>query len=166
MLRRIILMVPLGLLSAVAATPATATDKQDVVAAVQAYNDAGNKADRKAYASSCTSDAVVVDHVPPYLFQGPTACADEYDAVVAWGAANKIGTDDLYQKVFDPVFFERSGKNAYAVFPVTDWFKQNGKKQVEKLYLTTVLRREENSWRIARLVYTTMGWAPESPAQH
>lgn len=76
---------------------ALASDKADVVAVVQAYNDAGNRGDRSGYVSYCTEDAVVVDHVPPYLFQGPTACGDEYDAVVAWGTQNKIGTDDINQ---------------------------------------------------------------------
>jgi ketosteroid isomerase-like protein len=97
---------------------ALASDRDEVVAVVKAYNDAGNKGDRSGYESFCTADAVVVDHVPPYLFQGPTACADEFDAVVAWGTVNKIGIDDLRQKVFDPIFFESHGEAAYAVFPV------------------------------------------------
>jgi ketosteroid isomerase-like protein len=139
---------------------AFASDKADVVAVVQAYNDAGNKSDRSGYASYCAEDAVVVDHVPPYVFQGPTACADEYDAVVAWSALNKISVDDYYQKVFEPVFFEVHGDMAYAVFPVKGWFKQNGSPQVEALYLTTTLRRQAHTWRITHLVYSTLGWAP------
>ena len=52
-------------------------------------------------------------------------------------ALNKIGVDDYYQKVFEPVFFEVHSDVAYAVFPVKGWFKQNGRTQVEALYLTT-----------------------------
>ncbi len=140
--------------------PAAASDRSDVVAVVQAWNDAGNRGDRSGYASFCTKDAVVVDHIPPYVFQGPTACADEYDAVVAWGVKSKIGIDGLSQKIFDPVFFEQEGDSAYAVFPMKGWFKQNGDRQLENLYLTVVLRREANHWRIVSLVYTTMGWGP------
>jgi len=139
---------------------ASASDKTDVVAVVQAYNSAGNKGDRSGYISYCTEDTVVIDHVPPYMFQGPTACGDEYDAVVAWGAQNKIGTDDLYQKIYEPVFFEVQGDVAYAVFPVKVWFKQNGHAQVENSYLTTALRRQAHSWRIARLIYSSLGWRP------
>ena len=141
-------------------TIARAADKDDVVAVVQAYNAAGNNSDRSGYAGFCTADAVVVDHVPPYLFQGPSACADEYDAVVAWGAKNRIGVDDLYQKVFEPVFFDVQGDAAYAVFPVKDWFRQEGRPQVEDLFLTTTLRRERQGWRMTRLVYSSLGWKP------
>ena len=150
----------------VRASPDKLTDKQQVIAVIQAYNDAGNKADRTGYASYCTTDAVVVDHVPPYLFKGTTACADEYDAVVAWGPLNKIGVDGLYQKVFEPVFFDLQGDRAYAVFPVTDWFRQSGRKQIEKLYLTAVLRRDGGSWRIASLAYSSLGWAPVRAGQN
>ena len=139
---------------------ASASDKADVVTVVQSFNDAGNKGDRSGYISYCAEDAVIVDHVPPYLIQGPTACADEYDAVVAWGMQNKIGTDDLYQKVYKPVFFEEQGDLAYAVFPLKGWFKQNGHRQVENLYLTTVLRRNLHSWRIVRLTFASLGWRP------
>jgi ketosteroid isomerase-like protein len=139
---------------------ATASDKADVVTVIQSFNHAGNKGDRSGYISYCAEDAVVVDHVPPYLFQGPTACGDEYDAVVAWGTQNKIGTDDLYQKVYKPLFFEKQGDVAYAVFPVKGWFKQNGHRQVENLYLTAVLRRSAHSWRIARLAFASLGWGP------
>ena len=141
---------------------AFASDKADVVAVVQAYNDAGNRGDRSAYAGYCTPDAVVVDHAPPYVFHGPTACADEYDAVVAWCAANKVDVNDFSQKVFDPVFFEVSGDTAYAVFPVRGWFKENGRPQVENLYLTTALRRQAGSWRITGLAYSTRGWRPDA----
>ncbi len=136
------------------------SDKADVVAVVQAYNDSGNRSDRSGYASYCTEDAVVVDHIPPYSFQGPRACADEYDAVVAWSALNKIGVDDQYSKVFEPVFFEVHADVAYAVFPVKAWFKQNGRPQVEALYLTTTLRRQAHTWRITHLIYSTLGWGP------
>jgi ketosteroid isomerase-like protein len=145
--------------AAMAPWVALASDRSDIIAVVQAYNTAGNKGDRSGYASYCTSDAVVVDHVPPYLFQGPAACADEYDAVVAWCAQNKIGTE-FVQKLLDPVFIEVQKDVAYAVFPVKAWGKQNGRKQIETLYLTTVLRRQAHNWRIANLVYSSLGWRP------
>lgn len=49
---------------------------------------------------------------------------------------------------------------AYAVFPVKVWFKQDGRAKVENLYLTTALRRQAHSWRIARLIYSSLGWGP------
>jgi ketosteroid isomerase-like protein len=159
MRRQIILAVVAAAVAVLHAAPAAAADRQDVIAVIQAFNTAGNKGDRSGYADFCTPDAVVVDHTPPYLFQGPTACAEEYDAVVAWGARNKIGVDDSLQKVFEPVFFEVQGDVAYAVFPVKAWFREDGHPQVESMYLTAVLRRQANKWRIASLAYSTLGWA-------
>lgn len=152
----------LALVLAVAAAPwlAMASDLTDVVAVVQAQNDAGNKAERTRYGSYCTQDVVFVDHVPPYIFRGPTACLDEYDAVVAWGAANKADVGEMVQKVLDPVFFEIHGDHAYAVFPVQARFKQNGRENLEKAYLTTLLRREAKVWRIEGLAYSSLGWSP------
>jgi ketosteroid isomerase-like protein len=144
----------------VAPCAAAASDRSDVIGVVQAYNDAGNRGDRSGYTSYCTPDAVVVDQEPPYLFRGPTACADEYDAVVAWRAKHDIGAEELFQKLYEPVSFAVEGDTAYAVFPVKGWFKQAGRPQLENLYLTTVLRRQAGSWRIQSLVYSTLGWKP------
>jgi hypothetical protein len=158
--KRTYLAVAAALAAMAAPCAAAASDRSDVIAVVQAYNDAGNKGDRSGYASFCTSDAVVVDHEPPYTFQGPTACADQYDAVVAWGAKHDIGAEELFQKIYAPVFFEIEGGKAYAVFPVKDWFRQADRPQLENFYLTTVLRRQASGWRIESLVYSTLGWGP------
>ncbi len=160
MLRQIALIILLASPSASRAAQTAATDRQDVIAVVQAYNIAGNRGDRGAYASYCTHETTIVDEVPPYMFQGPSACADEYDAVVAWRTENKIRVDDFYQKVFDPVSFDVKGDLAYAVFPARGSFSQDGRKEVENLYLTTVMCREAHGWRIIRLVYSTLGWRP------
>jgi len=169
-LKKVEEVVRLSLLAVVAAAgilteaaPAAASDRSDVVALIHAYNDAGNKGNRSGYAAFCTPDAIVVDHIAPYIFRGPTACADEYDAVVAWGAREKINVIAAFQKVRNPVFFEVDGDTAYAVFPVEDWFRQNGRPQLERLYLTTVLRREAHSWRIAAMTYSSRGWKPILP---
>ena len=161
-MRRIGLAVVATIAAMAAPYAAAASDRSDVIAAVQGYNDAGNKGDRAGYASYCTPDAIVVDQVEPFVFQGPTACAQEYDAVVAWGVRNKIAAEELYQKVYEPVSFRLDGDTAYAVFPVKGWFKQDGRPQVETLYLTTVLRRQAQGWRIQGLVYSTLGWKPSA----
>lgn len=142
------------------AGPAAASDREDVVAIIQSYNDAGNKGDRAGYVAACAPDATVVDHVPPYTFAAPSACAKEYDAVVAFGMANGLDLEGLYQKIDNPVFFERNGDLAYAVFPVTAWFAQHGSKMVETLSLTAILRKDAGHWRIIHLTYASHGWSP------
>jgi ketosteroid isomerase-like protein len=150
----------------IAPSAALATDRSDVIALVQAYNEAGNRGDRAAYASYCTEDAEVVDHVPPYQFRGPMACADEYDAVVAWATSNGVVVNGLALVVLDPVFFEARDGRAYVVFPVDARFTERGRRQVEKLYLTTVLRREASQWRIESLTYSSEGLTPAAGGEH
>lgn len=154
------LVFVLSLIGAAAPCAVMASDRSDIVAVVQAQNDAGNQGDRTRYGSYCSQDAVFVDHVPPYLFKGPAACLQEYDAVVAWGAANNTDVNGMVQKVGDPVYFEAHGDQAYAVFPVQVWFKQKGRENMEKAYLTTLMRREDRTWRIESLTYATLGWGP------
>jgi hypothetical protein len=62
--------------------------------------------------------------------------------------------------VLEPVFFEVQGDVAYAVFPVKVKFTQASKAQVENLYLTTGLTRDAGRWRIARLIYSSLGRNP------
>jgi ketosteroid isomerase-like protein len=140
---------------------AAASDESDVVAIVQAFNDAGNKSDRNGYVSYCAEDAVVTDHVPPFVFTGPAACQDDYDAIVAWGRQNRIAIADAYQSMARrPEHVSIVGDRAYAVFRAPAWFTQDGRKQLETLYATFVLRRTAPGWRIASLTWTSLGWAP------
>jgi ketosteroid isomerase-like protein len=163
---RLILVVAIVAMSVAEPLSASASDTSDIVAVVQVQNDAGNKGERSRYVSYCTKDAVVVDHVPPFLFQGPMACGDEYDAVVGWGKQNDIPMDrTTFQKVFDPAFVQVQGDVAYAVFPVKAWFKQNGSIQEETVYLTAGLRRQAHNWRIARLIFASLGWKAAGPRQ-
>ena len=127
---------------------------------VQAFNEAGNKGDRNAYVSYCTDDAVMIDREPPYLFRGPTACGDEWDAVVSWSAEHKISADQLSIKFSAPVLVDVAGDRAYAVFPITGRFTMNGTKMLEPEYATFVLRRQSQGWRIAGLSWSTLGWKP------
>jgi ketosteroid isomerase-like protein len=148
-----------ALLALAGAVPAFASDKQDIVSVVQAFNAAGNKGDRSGYASYCTPDAVMIDHVPPYTFRPPNACAQEYDAV-ALGSMPGLDPSSLVQKVLDPVFFDMKGDKAYAVFPLEADFKLAGRAQVERSYITVGLRRENHHWRIESFVYSSLGWSP------
>jgi ketosteroid isomerase-like protein len=140
-----------------------ASDRSDIIGVIQAYNDAGNRADRAGYASYCTADAVVLDHVPPYRFQGPTACADEYDAVVAWGARRKVDAMAIYEEVEAPAFLEIDGDAAYGVFPMKAWFTEDGQRRFEPLYLTVALHRLPEGWRMTSVTYASFGWGKAEP---
>lgn len=93
---------------------ACASDRSDIIATVQGFNSAPSTA---AYQAYCTDDAVVVDHVGSFAFHGPTACADEWNALVAWGHRENFPVETMVQKLFDPVFLRITGDDAFAVFP-------------------------------------------------
>ena len=159
-MRRIFLAITV--LSSFFAAPsaAIASDRADIIALVQAFNAAGNKGDRAAWAAYCTGDAEVVDHETPYVFRGPNACATEWDALAPWAAKNRISFENFRQTFAAPTFIDIDGDRAYAVFPGRAWFTQNGRRRLERLYATFVLQRRGPTWRIAQVTWTSLGWGP------
>lgn len=139
---------------------AVASDRSDIVAEVQAFNAAGSTGDRAAYVSHCTDDAEVIDHETPYAFPAPDACGKDWDALTPWAAKNGITFDNFRQTLGPPAFINIDGDAAYAVFPAKAWFMQDGKRSLERLYATFVLRRQGGAWRIARVTWTSLGWGP------
>jgi len=57
------------------------------MAAVRQYVHAFNRGDVKAMAATCAVSAVIIDGLPPHVWQGPAACEDWYKDVIAAGAA-------------------------------------------------------------------------------
>jgi ketosteroid isomerase-like protein len=147
----------------VLAGTAAASDRSDVIAVVQAFNDAATK---EAYQSYCTDDAVIVDHVPPFVFRGPKACEAEWDADVAWAVKNKFSLQGAVQKASAPVFFTVDGDQAYAVFPVkASWLTHERRRDLETLYATFALRRQGDSWRVANMAWASLGWRLVPPSR-
>src|ERR1700761_484002 len=73
-----------------AATPALADDKADVLATAKVYVDDFNKGDIAAASALCTGQAVIIDDFAPHIWQGATACADWAAALDAFAKAQGI----------------------------------------------------------------------------
>jgi hypothetical protein len=145
-------------LLALAPTSVLASVRSEIVAIVQKFNAADS---RTSYVAYCANDVVIVDHEPPFVFRGPDACGKDWDALVVWGEKHRIGWDHFRQDAASPVFFEKDRDQVYAVFPVKACgFTQNGRPKVEKLYSTFVFRRYGNTWRIAAITWSSLGFAP------
>jgi ketosteroid isomerase-like protein len=138
---------------------AAASDASDAIAVIHKFSESANGNDREVYASYCADDVVFIDHVPPYVFRGPKACQEEWDAVGAWAEKNNLSVDG-FSRLSQPAFVDVSGDRVYAVFPVTASITLHGKKEVETGDWTFVLRREVKGWRIAGLTWTTLRFAP------
>ena len=161
---RSMLLAACGAVLALAGGGAWASDASEAIAAVRKFSAAANGTDRAAYAAFCTADAVFIDHVPPYVFHGPTACADEWDAVGRWIEQNRIVASD-YGTLAEPAFVDAAGDRVYAVFPVTASATRSGRKEIETGAWTFVLRREAGDWRIAALTWSTFSFAPARDAK-
>jgi hypothetical protein len=61
------------------------------------------------------------------------------------------------------VFVDVAGDRAYAVFPTIGRFAMNGTKMSEPEYAAFVMRRQGQSWRIAAMSWSTLGWKPVAP---
>jgi ketosteroid isomerase-like protein len=140
---------------------AAASDAADVLAVIHKFTEAGNGADREVFASYCAEDAVITDHAPPYVFRGPKACQDYWDAEGAWVAQHKVSVSD-YGTPSQPAFLEVTKDSAYAVFPVTASMVRDGRREVETATWTFVLRQDRTGWRIASAAWATLKFAPAS----
>ena len=70
-MRKTILAITI-LAAAVCATVAmAASDKDDVLAVVNRFVDAFNKGDAKTACDLCAVNVVIIDEIPPYVWQGP-----------------------------------------------------------------------------------------------
>jgi ketosteroid isomerase-like protein len=154
-MQRLALAVAAALpLMLVAPPNAGASDASDITAVIGKFNDAATRADLKAYTAYCTNDAVIVDRIPPYVFRGPHACEDDWNAVVGW--ENQNGIVDGGLKISKPQTLIVSGDRGYAVVPVTVPITHHGKKTTELANWIFSLRRLPAGWRITGWAYAVL----------
>jgi ketosteroid isomerase-like protein len=139
---------------ALLANPAAASDVSDITAVITQFNDAATRANLKAYTSYCTDDAVIVDRIPPYVFTGAHACADDWNAVLAWETRNGIVEHGL--KISKPQTIFVTGDRGYAVVPTVVPITIHGKTSEELANWTFSLRKLPAGWRITGWAYAVL----------
>jgi len=137
-------------IAVLAAAPASATDKTEVMGVVHLWVDSFNKGDLKAMAATCTDDAAIIDDIPPHEWHGSGACArwaGDYQAFV------KAGDDtEPAVTVGKPWHLDVTADRAYVVAPTTYSYKAKGKPVLERGIVTVALQKSAVGWRIT-------GWA-------
>ena len=137
--------------AALAAGPAAATEKTDVMMPVHQFVDGFNKGDIKAALAACADQTSIIDEFPPHEWHGPGACstwANDFDA-----DAKKNGITDGKVTLGNPRHVDITADRAYVVVPTTYTFKQKGKAAKETgSTLTLALQKVAAGWRIT-------GWA-------
>jgi hypothetical protein len=131
-----------------------ASDKSDVVAAVNRYLDnlVPDKDKQKIALAMCDSRVSILDEFPPHEWHGPTACADWWKALNAYD--EKSGITDGDAKLGTPWTVDVSRDRAYFVAPMTYTYKQHGKPVKESAAFTVALKRTPAGWRITAWAYS------------
>ena len=128
-------------------TPAVASDKTDVMAIVNRFNDSMNKGDVKTALTTCADPTSIIDEFPPYGWHGAKACEEWANDFDAFNKKNEI-TDPL-ATLGKPRHVDITGDRAYAVIPATYTYKEKGKKVAESgSVLTVALHKASGGWII------------------
>ena len=146
-MNRIVIALAVSLL---AAGPALASDKGDIMAVLKQWisGPAGTVA-------TCADDAAVIDDFPPFEWHGPGACSRWQKDNDAY--SQKEGITDATGTIGNPQQVVISGDRAYVVLPTTFAVTQKGKRVTEIATSTLVLHRSAAGWRI-----TAWTWAAQT----
>jgi hypothetical protein len=135
------------------ATAGAATPEAELLAPIHQFIDSFNKGDSAAAeAANLLTGVIIIDEVPPHLWQGP-------GAFKAW--AKDLDTHDTnagmtnQQVTLGKVsLIESTGDNAYVAIAAVYSFKQNGVAMNEPAHMTFVLRKATGGWKIAAWAWT------------
>ncbi len=145
--------VVIGLaLAVLAAGPAVATNKSDVMSVIQQWVDAFNKGDAKAAAAACADQTSIIDDFPPYEWHGSGACAKWYGEFQA--ATKAENTTDHAVTLGKPRHIDVMSDHAYVVVPAGLSYVKKGAPVKETSTVTMSLQKGTSGWRI-----TGWSWA-------
>jgi ketosteroid isomerase-like protein len=132
-----------------------ASEKDDVMAAVNNFVTAFNKSDSKAAIAACADDMAIIDEFPPYEWHGAGTCSKwlaDYDA-----DTKKNGMTEGVVTIGKPRHLDVAGDRAYVVVPAIFSFKEHGKPVKEKnATWTLTLQKTDGGWKFT-------GWAWGKP---
>jgi len=140
----------LAVVGVLAAGPALASDKTDVMATVKAYVGALDKGDTAAGTALCARRAIIIDNFAPHVWQGAAACADWAASFATYSTA--AGDTDAVVTTGKPKQLIITGDRGYAVYPAKYAYKEHGKPVMEQALWTFALQKLAAGWRIT-------GWA-------
>ena len=136
------------LAASLSAIPAVASDKTDVMAAVNNEVAAFNKGDKSVWAAGCADQTSIIDNFAPYRWEGTGTCSAWWDAYEANGKKNGLTGGGL--KVVKVRHADITGNSAYVVLTANFSFQDKGKPAAENgSSLTFVLNKTAQGWRIA-----------------
>jgi ketosteroid isomerase-like protein len=131
---------------------------QEIADAVRAMVDAVNAGDIAAALAAFTDAPTIIEDVPPFRWQGPSAASDWLSAMAANAA--QLDVEAIEMRLRDPTRIETAGDNAYGVFPGMLALTTRQARLVAEGVLTLTLRLAGDDWRIETLVWSGPPPAP------
>jgi hypothetical protein len=129
------------------AAPAHASDSTDIMAAINAQNDALNRNDIKASAAVYAPQAVIIDEFAPHVWQGADAFHGWLDSFGVDAKAR--GVEAVGVKFSRPWHVMAQRDRGYAVIPAVYSYKLKGKLVHERGIQTFAMQKIGADWKIA-----------------
>jgi ketosteroid isomerase-like protein len=133
------------------AAPAAASDTTDVLEVAHHWSEAFNQGSFKTDIAPCAEDAVVLDDLPPHVWQGAGACSKWYEAVMAWAEKAAVTKPAITLGKTSHLEFEAG--YAYLVAPVTLSYIKAGKPVDFGGILTMTLQKGNSGWRVSGVAW-------------
>ncbi|MEJ1967253.1 MAG: nuclear transport factor 2 family protein [Rhizomicrobium sp.] len=133
---------------ALGATPAAAAaEADDIVAAVNAYNDALNKNDVPGAAGFYAPSPAIIDEFTPHVWTGAAAFQQWGADYGTYAAAQAMSEPSMV--LAPPLQVRAEADRGYAVFPATFNFKRKGAPDHEDGLMTFAMQKIGGAWKIA-----------------
>jgi ketosteroid isomerase-like protein len=133
------------------ATPVAASDNAEVIAVIHRWTDAFSQRSFNTDIAPCAEDAVVIDDLPPHVWQGPGACSKWFKDFEVW--ASKAGVSNAVITLGEIRHLDFDGGFAYLVAPVTLSYIKAGKPTDFRGTITLTLRKGQPGWRISGVAW-------------
>jgi ketosteroid isomerase-like protein len=151
-LKRFAITLMIAVAFAINSASTFASDKTDVVDAVNRYLSNLDENKIQTAVAMCEPDVAILDEFPPHAWHGPTACADWWKGLLAYNEKSGITDGDaILGKTWT---VDVTGDRAYFVAPMTYTYKQNGKPVKESASFAVALKRTPAGWHIASWAYS------------
>ena len=151
-IKRCVLTLMVALAFVINSPSTFASDKTDVVDAVNRYLANLDTDKIQTAVAMCDPEVSILDEFPPHAWHGPTACADWWKGLLAYN--EKSGITDGDATLGKTWTVDVTGDRAYFVAPMTYTYKQNGKSVKESASFAVVLKRTQAGWRITSWAYS------------
>ena len=138
-----------------AAGPAAATDKTDVMSLIHHWVDAFNKGDTQSMVAACADQTSIIDDFAPHEWHGAGACAKWLSDGGAFNQAN--GITDMVVTLHKPIHVDITGDRAYVVGRANLSYQMKGTagKETGSVY-TIALVKGTDGWRITGFAWSKL----------